>query len=92
MPTIADVLAQGWKIHQAGRLDEAERIYRHVIGQAPGNPEAHVYLGIVLFDRRRYPDSIEAYRKALSIKDAFPIASGRGSAFAPDRPVVLAGR
>ena len=74
MPTIADVLAQGWKLHQAGKLDEARRIYQHVIKQAPRNPEAHVYLGIALFDQRRYQDSIQSYRTALSLKKSFPIA------------------
>jgi Flp pilus assembly protein TadD len=74
MPTVADVLSQGWKVHQAGRLDDAVRVYRHVIDQAPSNPEAHVYLGIALFDQRRYQDSVDAYRKAISLRETFPIA------------------
>ncbi|QDV47181.1 lipoprotein NlpI [Stieleria neptunia] len=74
MPTVADVLSQGWKVHQAGKIEEALRVYQHVIKQAPRNPEAHVYLGIALFDQRRYNDSISAYRTALALKDAFPIA------------------
>lgn len=74
MPTIADVLSQGWKVHQAGKIEEAVRVYRHVIRQAPRNPEAHVYLGIALFDQRRYKDSIAAYRTALALKEGFPIA------------------
>ncbi len=74
MPTVADILAQGWKIHQAGKLDDALRVYQHVIAQAPRNPEAHVYLGIGQFDQRDYEGSIQSYRKALSLRSEFPIA------------------
>ncbi|WP_182870450.1 tetratricopeptide repeat protein [Rhodopirellula sp. JC639] len=74
MPSVADVLSQGWKVHQAGKIEDALRVYQHVIKQAPRNPEAHVYLGIALFDQRRYDESINAYRTALQLKDQFPIA------------------
>ncbi|MDV6029071.1 MAG: tetratricopeptide repeat protein [Phycisphaera sp. RhM] len=74
MPTVAEVLSQGWKVHQAGKIDDALRLYQHVIKQAPRNPEAHVYLGIALFDQRQYDKSIRAYRTALALKDEFPIA------------------
>ncbi|OYP33830.1 tetratricopeptide repeat protein [Rhodopirellula sp. MGV] len=74
MPTVADVLSQGWKVHQAGKIDEALRVYQHVIKQAPRNPEAHVYLGIALFDQRRYQESVASYRQAISLKEHFPIA------------------
>ena len=74
MPTIAEVLSQGWMLHQSGKLNEAETVYRHVIGQAPRNPEAHVYLGIALFDRRSFQESIESYEEAIRLRDQFPIA------------------
>ncbi len=74
MPTVADVLKKGWSIHQAGKVDDALEIYEHVVRQAPSNPEAHVYLGIALFDLRRFDDSIRSYRTALDLKDSFPIA------------------
>src|SRR6056297_2324327 len=74
MPTVADVLSQGWKVHQSGRVEDAIRVYQHVIDQAPRNPEARVYLGIALFDQRRYEESIESYRAALQLKESFPVA------------------
>lgn len=74
MTTIADVLAQGWKVHQAGNVSDALSAYQRAIDQAPDHPEARVYLGIALFDQRRYQDSIDSYRTALTLKMDFPIA------------------
>jgi tetratricopeptide (TPR) repeat protein len=74
MPTIAEVLQGGWRLHQSGRLAEAEQIYRRVLKQIPDQPEALVYLGIVQFDQRQFDQSADSYRRALAIRDAFPIA------------------
>ncbi len=74
MPTINEVLQQGWQLHQAGRVDQAEQHYRHVLASAPKNEDALVYLGIALFDQRRFEESVVAYREAISIRNNFPIA------------------
>ncbi|NND99763.1 MAG: glycosyltransferase family protein [Pirellulaceae bacterium] len=74
MPSIEKVLHQGWQLQQAGQVQQAEAVYRQVLQQAPDNPEAMVYLGIALFDQRRYDESAQAYRQALAIRDEFPIA------------------
>jgi tetratricopeptide (TPR) repeat protein len=74
MATISEALNQGWRWQQEGRWEPAEQLYRHIIAQVPGNPEAHVYLGMVLFDQQRYAESEAAYREALRLREAFPIA------------------
>lgn len=74
MPTVQEVLTQGWQLHQAGRLEEAERVYRGVLAQVPHSPEALVYLGIVQFDRRQFEASVTSYREALRLSDRFPVA------------------
>lgn len=74
MPTIGEALSHGWQMHQSGHVDQAERLYRQIIAQAPGSAEAHVYLGIALFDQRRYEASEAAYREGLRLRPAFPIA------------------
>ena len=74
MPTVEAVLQQGWRLHQAGRIDEAAAVYRHVLTQAPRSAEAHVYLGIAHFDQRDFPGSVQSYREALAIRDRFPVA------------------
>jgi tetratricopeptide (TPR) repeat protein len=73
MPTIQQLLAHGWQRHQSGDLTDAETIYRGVLSNEPGNPEGLTYLGIVLFDQRRFGESVEAYQQALAQRDHFPI-------------------
>lgn len=74
MSSQANLLQQGWNQHQAGDLEAAERIYRGVISVAPQNADAWVYLGIVLFDRRQFAESIDAYRRAIRFRSEYPIA------------------
>lgn len=74
MPTIEQVLQQGWQLHQAGRVADAERIYREVLQHAPQHPAACVYLGIARFDQRDFRGSAEAYRAALALQPHFPVA------------------
>lgn len=74
MVTVADALQRAWQIHQRGHYAEAERVYREVARAAPRRPEAHVYLGIALFDQRRYAEAVDAYRHALQLQEIFPVA------------------
>ncbi|QDV55047.1 tetratricopeptide repeat protein [Rosistilla oblonga] len=74
MPTVQEVLNQGWTIQQQGNYAAAEKIYRHVLQQAPGSAAGWCYLGIALYDQRRFEESEAAYRKALSLQNHFPIA------------------
>ncbi len=74
MPTIAEALQGGWKLHQSGRVDDAEQIYRQVLANIPDQPEALVYLGIAQFDKRQFEQSAQSYRQALKVRDEFPIA------------------
>lgn len=74
MMTVADALQRAWQIHQRGQVAAAERVYREIARAAPQRPEAHVYLGIALFDQRRYAEAVDAYRHALRLREDFPVA------------------
>ncbi|WP_442508053.1 tetratricopeptide repeat protein [Novipirellula sp. SH528] len=74
MPTVHELLQQGWQRHQAGKLDEAIQVYRHVLAHSPKNADALVYLGIAFFDQRDFEQSVAVYREALAIRPQFPIA------------------
>jgi tetratricopeptide (TPR) repeat protein len=72
--SLQQVLQQGWQLHQARRLDQAEALYRQVLTVAPQMPEAWCYLGIVLYDQGRFAESVEAYRRAVELRPQFPVA------------------
>lgn len=74
MTTLQTALEQAWQTHQAGNVAAAEAVYRQVLARQPQHAAAHVYLGIALFDQRRFLESAAAYRTALAITPEFPIA------------------
>lgn len=67
-------LKAAWERHQSGNTADAEVVYRDVLESHPDSWAAWVYLGIVLFDTRRFEESVEAYRRAIAIQDPSPIA------------------
>lgn len=48
---LAEALALALKSHQAGRLGDAEALYRHILLIEPGNETAQNNLGLILLDR-----------------------------------------
>lgn len=74
MASIGEVLTHAWQIHQSGNIDAAMKLYRGVLAQIPDSAEAWVYLGIGQFDQRDFGASVQSYRKALRLRDQFPIA------------------
>jgi len=51
--------------HQAGRLVEAERLYREVLGQQPGHADATHYLGVLAHQCGRTDAAVELIRRSL---------------------------
>jgi tetratricopeptide (TPR) repeat protein len=71
-PTLLDAHVNlGWLLHEAGRLDEAERAYRAGI-QACGEDSLLLYnLGVLLADMGRKSEALEAYEAALHAQPQF---------------------
>ena len=59
-----------WAIaqHQAGRLAEAERGYRQVLGLAPEQPDALHLLGVIAHQVGQHAVAIELIRKAIGFR------------------------
>jgi predicted O-linked N-acetylglucosamine transferase (SPINDLY family) len=53
--------------HQAGRLPEAERIYRQVLAQAPGHAPAMHYLGVIAHQAGRNDEALGLVRRAIAV-------------------------
>ncbi|MGD1277902.1 MAG: tetratricopeptide repeat-containing glycosyltransferase family protein [Tepidisphaeraceae bacterium] len=57
--------------HQAGRLAEAESLYRQVLAQRPEDAAVSFLLANALRDAGRLHEAIEAYDRALSLQPRF---------------------
>jgi Flp pilus assembly protein TadD len=74
MATLDEILAAGWKLHQAGRVAEAEQIYRQAVQAAPAHARAWCYHGMACNDLGRYDEAVGSYRRALALRPEFPEA------------------
>lgn len=60
--------------HRAGRLDEAEAIYRSVLKQAPKQPDALNLLGVLTQERGQPARAVQLISQALRARRNFPEA------------------
>src|SRR5258708_29681964 len=71
--TLEQALQIAYEHHRAGRLNEAEPIYRQILVQSPGHAPAWYLLARLLAQRGQYGPAIEAVSKAVA---AQPDAAG----------------
>lgn len=62
---LRQLFEQGMGLHQAGRLDQAEAVYRQVLKVDAGNFPALRMLGFLKAQQGRYDDAITLLKKAL---------------------------
>jgi predicted O-linked N-acetylglucosamine transferase (SPINDLY family) len=80
--TIQQALAGGLAHHRAGRLAEAEGIYRQILAVAPEHPEACNLLGVVAMQTGRFLLAVEWIGRAAALEPASPAYAGNlGEAF-----------
>jgi predicted TPR repeat methyltransferase len=58
-------LQDGIKHHEAGRIDEAEAIYREVLAREPENFDTMHWLGLVQFQKRNYAEAADLMGRAV---------------------------
>ena len=56
------------KLHQAGRLSEAARIYRRILDAQPRSAEALHHLGVIEAQAGRHESAVHLIRQAISLK------------------------
>jgi len=66
MPTIAEALAVGLQHHQAGQLPQAEQIYRQILAQKPGYPNALHLLGLLALQTGRPVEAVLLIEQAVA--------------------------
>jgi predicted O-linked N-acetylglucosamine transferase (SPINDLY family) len=67
-----DRLRQAWLLHQQGRLDEAESIYREALTRDPGNGAALHMLGVLRAERRDFEAAGGLIQAAAKIETGNP--------------------
>jgi tetratricopeptide (TPR) repeat protein len=58
-------VSRGSLLHEAGRLAQAERVYRDAIAACGNDPAVLYNLGVLLDDLKRKKEAMEAYEAAL---------------------------
>jgi tetratricopeptide (TPR) repeat protein len=71
MQSTAQTLAEAVSLHQAGRLDEAERMYRAVLREEPAQVDALHLLGLVAQQRGRPAEAVQWISQALQHRPNF---------------------
>jgi len=65
--TLQTLLHQAQSLHQAGRLAEAEGLYRQLLAQVPPNFQLQHRLALVQFQQHRHGDALASVAAALAI-------------------------
>jgi protein O-GlcNAc transferase len=68
MPSIDRAL----QLHVAGRIDEAEVIYRSILQKNPRDPNALHLLGVVAYQKRRYEEAADLIIQAIRLEKKVP--------------------
>ena len=71
-PELAIKLKQAFGLHQQGMLVEAERLYREVLAQAPAQPDALHFLGVLEVQRGHPEAGLALMDRALQVSPANP--------------------
>src|SRR5262245_31253161 len=61
------MFSRAMQLHQAGKLADAEPLYRSVLQRLPRQPDAHNLLGLLLHQRGDSAAGLELIQKAIAI-------------------------
>jgi len=64
----AQLLEQGMKLHQAGRLDEAQQLYQQILRQEPDHPDALHLLGVVAAQSGKPELALAPIQRAIVVR------------------------
>ena len=63
--TIEQALQQGVAVHKAGKLEEAERLYRAILQSQPAHPDANHNLGVIAVSVNKTESALPLFETAL---------------------------
>ena len=65
---VAGLMEQGKRLQTAGKLPEAEKVYRRALKLSPGNTDVLVALGLVVGSSQRFDEAGHFFDRALAVK------------------------
>jgi predicted O-linked N-acetylglucosamine transferase (SPINDLY family) len=69
IPTIPEALEQASTLHRAGRLTEAEQLYRQILDIKPDHADSLHLLGVIAHQRGRSETAVDLIGKAIKVDD-----------------------
>jgi tetratricopeptide (TPR) repeat protein len=69
--SLAELIDRGYELHEAGRLPEAEAVYREARRAHGADAMLLVNLGVLLEDMKRKAEAILAYESAIAAQENF---------------------
>ena len=63
----AQRLRQAFLLHQQGRLEEADALYRDVLARDPGNAEALHLFGVLRAQRQEFPAAVDLISRSVAL-------------------------
>jgi predicted O-linked N-acetylglucosamine transferase (SPINDLY family) len=70
-PTIQRTFDLAVEHHQAGRLHEAEQLYRHILAQQPEHADAVSNLGVIAQQIGRNDLALDCFRRAIALRPGY---------------------
>ncbi|MCQ2738643.1 MAG: tetratricopeptide repeat protein [bacterium] len=65
MPTLNDIINEGFGYHQSGRLEEAENLYQEALKENPDNAELCNLMGVLKLQQNKTFEAVEWAEKAV---------------------------
>ena len=63
--TVDEALQRGVTAHKEGKLQEAEKFYRGILGVQPNHPDANHNLGSILASKQRLTEAIKLFKRSI---------------------------
>ncbi len=76
------ILQEGLRLHQTGRLAEAEARYRQIDAQQPHYAAALHYRGLIAYQGQRYQDAVTLMQQSLALASVAAVHSNLANALA----------
>jgi len=73
MPTVRDGLEEALEHHRAGRLQQAEQIYRQLIAAAPMQADPYHLIGVIATQVGKHEAALDYVKKAIQLNPFAPV-------------------